>query len=388
MRCIEGYISFCAEGNGLPAFRDALRDAGIRCRDRQMRSGRMTGRVRSRDSAALNQIAADCGVTFTVTRRTGLLRFLLPYRLRIGFLLGALLGCAFFYWSNACVRSIVITGSDALSDTEILSALAGLGITCGTPIRDISFTYAEQRMRLAVSGIERIALRHTGGRLIVDISEERRPPQNAYSRTASNYIAAVPAQITDISVLGGHAVCRVGDAVKPGDLLISGVDTDKFGITHFSHADGVITGIYEEDFLQEQPFCTELPVRGSTVTESFLLAFGRRLPLSPGFTPPACPFIYEEDRTPLALFGHVLPLTLLCCHYTEQLTAITVFSAEEAEAMLEESARRFEQNFHAKDRILAREISFQQSDLGISLQIHYVFEGVIGKVSEIFVKLS
>lgn len=388
MRPITGTVTFTAEGVSLPAFRAALREAGIRCRNQQMQGGVLHGEIRRCDRAPLETAAAAHGVTLRITRETGLLRRLRPYRLRIGIPLGLLLGCGFLWWSNAYIRSIVITGNSRLSDTEILAALESLGITCGTPLRDISFTYAEQRMRIAVRDIERISMRHTGGRLTVEIAEELSPPQLSHPHAASNYIAAVPAQITDISVLGGHAVCKVGDAVKPGDLLISGVDTDKFGITHYYRGDGVITGIYEAEFTQEQPFCTELPVRGETETASYLLAFGKRIPLTWDFQEPAYTFIYEEDRATLSVFGHPLPLSVLRCHYTEQLTGITVFSEAEAKAVLEEAARRFEQNFHAEDRILGRNVSFQQTDLGISLKINYVFEGVIGKISEIFVKLS
>ena len=39
-------------------------------------------------------------------------------------------------------------------------------------------------------------------------------------------------------------------------------------------------------------------------------------------------------------------------------------------------------------RLISKETEFSQSDLGISLKINYVFEGVIGKSCEIFVKLS
>ena len=129
-------------------------------------------------------------------------------------------------------------------------------------------------------------------------------------------------------------------------------------------------------------------MHGHTETETVLSLFGRRFSLSPAFSEPDGMMIYCEDSTPLMLFGRELPLALIRCHYTEQASAITIFSEEEARGLLEESARRFEQNFHAEDTILSRDVSFQQTDLGISLKIHYVFEGSIGEISEIFVKLS
>ena len=98
--------------------------------------------------------------------------------------------------------------------------------------------------------------------------------------------------------------------------------------------------------------------------------------------------IYEEDREPLVLFGNQLPLSLTRCRYTKQETAITVYSESEIQTMLEEAAARYEQNFHADDKIISKRTEISRSDLGISLKINYIFEGVIGKSSEIFVKLS
>ena len=139
-----------------------------------------------------------------------------------------------------------------------------------------------------------------------------------------------------------------------------------------------------------QPFVAELPVRGETVTNTVLSVFGQRVPLTLGFVPPrrTDSIIYEEDREPLMLLGRALPLTLLRCRYTRQASAITVFSEDEARAALEEAAARYEQNLHADDTLISKKAEFQRTDLGILLNINYVFEGVIGKTSEIFVKLS
>ena len=149
-------------------------------------------------------------------------------------------------------------------------------------------------------------------------------------------------------------------------------------------------GIYPAEFTKEQPFVAELPVRGESVSETVLSVFGRRIPMTVGFQPPQdmSQIIYEEDAEPLMLFSRRTPLTLLHCRYTQQETAPAVFSEAEARAILDEAARCYERNFHANDLILGRDAVYSQSDLGISLKINYIFEGVIGKTSEIFVKLS
>lgn len=383
-------IWFSASGERLAAFRDAIRKDGIPCMAQQLRNDRFYAQTAARNERRLQSVAAEYDVAVTVWKRRGLRYLLKPYCRRIGILCGLLCGAAFLWWCNATVRSIEISGNETVSDAEILTALAALGVTYGTPLRDLPYTYVEQRMRLSIGDIEWIALRHTGGRLIVEMTEARQPPQLTDNRIPTNYIATVSAQITEMDVRGGHAVKQVGDAVKAGELLITGVQADQYGMTRYFHADGVVKGIYQAAFTQEQPFVAELPVRGESVSETVMELFGKRFSLSPGFTPPAHPesIIYEEDAERMTLFGKIFPLTLLHCRYTRQETAITVFSREEAQAILEESARRYEQNFHADEMILSREAEFFETDLGISLKINYVFEGVIGKTSEIFVKLS
>ncbi len=383
-------IRFSASGDRLAAFRDALRQSGIRCRSQQIRMQQFFAAVPVRSWKPVCALAEQYAVTLKIRSQHGLRFRLLPYRFRIGLPAGLLLGGLFLYWCNASVRSIEIYGNTRVSDTEILTALETLGVMQGVPFREIPYTYIEQQMRLAVSDIEWITIRHEGGRLLVDLTEETKPPALTNDRIPTNYIATVPSQITKMDICGGKAMKSVGDLVKPGDLLISGTEEDKFGVCRYYHADGTVTGIYPDSFTQMQPFVAELPVRGETITNTVLSVFGQRIPLTLGFVPPRRTesIIYEEDREPLMLLGRALPLTLLHCRYTRQTSAITVFSADEARAALEEAAARYELNLHADDTIISKKAKFQQTDLGILLNINYVFEGVIGKTSEIFVKLS
>ncbi|MBR4201271.1 MAG: sporulation protein YqfD [Oscillospiraceae bacterium] len=385
-----GWITFSAEGTQLSAFREALRKNGIACRAQQIRSNIFYAQTAAKNMRRLTGIAAETDMALCITARHGLRFQLLPFRKRFGLLCGLLCGAAFLYWCNATVRSIEISGNVRVQDAEILSALESLGVGRGSRFRDLPYTYLEQQMRLCISDIEWITMRQEGGRLIVDLTEEREPPALENDRFPTNVTAAVPAQITKMDIHGGHAVKKVGDTVKAGELLISGVHEDPPGVSHYSHADGIVEGIYPAEFTVHQAFVEELPVRGTTVTETVLDLFGKRFSLTLGFTPPedSASFIYEEDAEPLILCGQRLPVTLLRCRYTQRETAITVFSEAEVRAMLEEAAAHFEQNFHAADTVISKKAEFLRDDLGISLNINYVFEGVIGKTSEIFVKLS
>ena len=386
MGLLSAQIVFSAEGAELAVFRDALRTAHFPLTRQQMRGGIFRARAQAKHWFGIVQAAERHGIRLTVQSRRGLRFRLRPYRLRFGLLAGLLLGALLYIRCGCFVRSIEIYGNTAISDTEILRALDSLGVRRGTPVGEIAFSYVEQRMRLAVRGIEWIALRHTGGRLVVDLTEERRPPEMTHDRIPCNLIADRDAQITDIRVLGGQAVRQAGDTVKAGDLILSGAVEDKFGTVRYYHASGTVTGIYEEDFTAEQPFCAEIPVTGETCRRHAAELFGYRfdLPFQPAM--PAGEFVYREERHPLTLFGLRLPFALIGCSFTGKRTALTVYSPEETRELLRESADRFVQNFHADDAVLSRSEEFTETDLGISLKNHYVFKGIIGKTSEIFVK--
>ena len=379
-------ISFSASGARLAAFRDTLRCRGIACRHQQIRGNAFYAEASAADEKRLSALAAEYGVTLEILRRRGLRYPLLPYRRRCGILAGLLCGGLLLYLCNATVREIRITGNAQVSEAELREALAALGVREGVPFRSLRYAWLEQRMCLAVSDIEWITLRKEGGRLIVDLTEERKAPPVNTGRTPCNYVAAVPAEITAMDVQNGFAAVKIGDTVRPGDLLISGVQTDAFGVSKWCRAAGSVTGRYPAVFTQEQPFVAELPVRSETRTQTVFELLGKEFPLSP-VMPPDAPFTRcDTERTPLTLFGRALPCAVIHRCYTVQETAVTVFSEAEARAVLEESAARFEHNFHANDIIISRDAEYRRTDLGILLKINYVFEGVIGKTSEIFVK--
>ena len=383
-------IRFTAQGVQLAAFRDALRRNGVRCRNMQISGGVLSAEISAGAQRMLEALSERYDIRTEITARRGLRFRLAPFRRRYGFLFGLLCGGLFLRWCNAAVRSIEITGNTRIPDAEIIRALSELGVAYGVPFRDLPYNYIEQQMRLAVHDIEWITMRHVGGRLIVDLTEETLPPQMHQDRVPANIIASENAQITGMDVRGGFAVKQIGDTVHAGDLLITGAQTDSFGICRYYHAEGTVIGTYFDTFEQTLPYVSEQPVRGDSQTETVLSVFGRRIPLTLGFVRPAPAenLIYEEDREPFFCFGRQLPLSLIRCRYTVQENAISVFSEAELRAALEESAARYEQNFHADDRLISKETEFSQSDLGISLKINYVFEGVIGKSCEIFVKLS
>lgn len=383
-----GKIRFSAQGEQLSAFREELRQAHLHCKFQQIRGGIFYASAQAYDWYGIAKIAQKHDIQLDTLECRGLYFRLKPYRLRIGIVVGLLGGALICYRCNAFVRTIEICGNTNITEETVFRALSNLGVGYGTAFRSMDFTYIERMLCAEIRDIQWVALRHTGGRLVIDLREEVKPPQMLHERIPCNYVSNVSAQITSIRVLSGYAAVRTGDHVKAGDVLISGVEEDINGVTRYTHATGEVVGIYPYDIEFFQPFCEEITVHGEPLIQPFLSVFGKRIPLRIGFTPPDEPFSYTEQVQPLMLFGRRTPFAQIEGIYTPLVSTIAAYSPAEADALLEEKMLRWEQNLHRNDRIVERKIVRCETDLGILLKINYIFEGVVGKESEIFVKLS
>ena len=109
-----------AAGGQLAAFRDALRRNGVRCRNQQMRGECFSAETAAGAYRMLEALASRYQVRLTVKERHGLRYFFAPYRMRLGFVFGALCGIWFLWWCNARIRSIEITGNQRVPEAEIV----------------------------------------------------------------------------------------------------------------------------------------------------------------------------------------------------------------------------------------------------------------------------
>ena len=63
-------------------------------------------------------------------------------------------------------------------------------------------------------------------------------------------MASADCVIEEITVTKGYAVCKVGDSVKKGDLLISGVIPSEFG-SQYCYAEGTVVGRIKDEIVAE-----------------------------------------------------------------------------------------------------------------------------------------
>lgn len=160
---------------------------------------------------------------------------------RRGGVIAALLMCfALAIISSELVWDVRIEGNTLYSDAEIISELSEAGLTVGKRWRSADLGKIENTALLESDRLSWININRRGTVAYVKVIEKKE--HNANTKLGySNVVASCDAVIEEISVISGVARVKVGDTVRAGDLLISGVINEEYG-GGFCYAEGVVRG--------------------------------------------------------------------------------------------------------------------------------------------------
>ena len=379
-------IRINAKGKQLNRFINAIHQHRIDCRGQFCRGEVFHCDIYRRDLKELQDIAKNCGIELKTAEYDSLSARLFRYRRRLGLLIGILLAFTAALYFSQVVVTIEIEGNSVVSDEVILSALEELNIKAGTPVCKINIPYCENKLRLMIDDVAWAGIRHTGSRLVVQVTEVEHVPEMLLDRVPCNIVASRNAEISSVLVRSGQLKHIVGDYVPKGTILISGVDETENGRTFVHHAMGDIRGIYEENVSFSAPFHAEeaLPT-GRTDTQRTLRLFSLDIPLYFGKSNYSSPSETKEKNA--VIFGHELPLGIKTRTVSETAVTEKDYTEEELTEKLMERVYLYENNFLGNGtKILSRDITTETNGDALTLRAAYRLEGNICEQRDIFIK--
>ena len=379
-------IRINAKGKQLNRFINAIHQHRIDCRGQFCRGEVFHCDIYRRDLKELQDIAKNCGIELKTAEYDSLSARLFRYRRRLGLLIGILLAFTAALYFSQVVVTIEIEGNSVVSDEVILSALEELDIKAGTPVCKINIPYCENKLRLMIDDVAWAGIRHTGSRLVVQVTEVEHVPEMLLDRVPCNIVASRNAEISSVLVRSGQLKHIVGDYVPKGTILISGVDETENGRTFVHHAMGDIRGIYEENVSFSAPFHAEeaLPT-GRTDTQRTLRLFSLDIPLYFGKSNYSSPSETKEKNA--VIFGHELPLGIKTRTVSETAVTEKDYTEEDLTEKLMERVYLYENNFLGNGtKILSRDITTETNGDALTLRAAYRLEGNICEQRDIFIK--
>lgn len=192
-------------------------------------------------------------IDVTFLNEKGLISFIKKNKHRVGLLFGFLIFFTAIIMSSRFVWSINITGNEKLTDEEIIEELNKANFSAGSFIPKINYKELHNRILLNSNDISWISVNITGNVANV-LVKERIYEEEKENKKYSNIVAKCDGQIVLISVIEGEKQVSVGDVVKKGDLLISGVINSQSQGVRYVNADGKVEAYVDKTINVKIPY--------------------------------------------------------------------------------------------------------------------------------------
>ncbi len=246
---------------------EVLYSAGLPVIIRKRRGGGRVFILRIRDLPIFEGVFREQGIAYEIKKKYGLTVYLYRYRLRWGLFLGGALMIAAIFISDDFVWRIDVSGNETIPEERIIEELRQLGFGLGTYHKSVDFDVLHNRFLLASPDIVWIAINMKGSVARVEVREYM-PGGGPEPTARANIVAACDGVIENVMPFSGEAQVSVGEEVKKGQLLISGV-VEYEGIgTEYVYARGEVWAKVTREIFVRIPLEYEEEVRtGDILTE-------------------------------------------------------------------------------------------------------------------------
>ncbi len=273
--------------------------------------------MRSSDHRRYRELLDSVGAVSVCEK--GLPRLVRLYRKRIGLPLGAVLFCIMLFFSSRFIWDMDISGNSELTDDEITELLLSQGCGIGAYVPGLDLYSVCCRCMLECDRIAWISVNLEGTVAHVEIME-REPKPTGPDTCPSNIVAACDGVICYYNVYSGTCAVEVGQQVKKGDLLISGISGEESEDTSFVHSDAAVYAYTVHTLSVKVPYeYEERRPCGDPKIYRTANIFGKsiKLYLNSGNLPGVCDTInyekisLEKSRYRLVIFGDTkLPVVI------------------------------------------------------------------------------
>ena len=274
---IFGYVSLSAERARAHEIMNLCMERGYVYRDLRFEGDRIYFNCSLGTAKKLSDVCGARGIEIVRLRERGVPSLLGRYRRRYGFFAGLALFAAIFFLSGTVIWGIKIDGNARLSEREVLTELRRCGLSVGSRKSGLDVSAIENRVLIESDEISWISVNIIGTVAEVEIREiEVEEEREQY--LASNIVAARDGQIELFEDVRGNIVLNIGDYVRKGELIVSGLyDSQTQGI-RYTDAKGRVLARTERDISVSIPLKYEKKrYTGRVFTEKYLIFFEKEI---------------------------------------------------------------------------------------------------------------
>ena len=338
--------------------------------------------IRRKDYPALKKLAKHKGYGLHLTRKTGYYWHLKSLMHRPVLLVGIVLLFFLTLFVPSRILFLKVEGNKLVSTRQIIEKCQEFGITFGCSRRQIRSEKLKNALLEQIPQLEWAGVNTAGCVATVTVSERPQSQEPPAGITAINSIVAIrDGIITECTVTRGKALCRVGQAVKAGQMLISGY-TDCGISIRAEGAKGEVFGQTERDFsgIVDRNRLSKVKT-GQTIRKYAVIIGKNRINFykDSGIPASECDRIYTQ--IPLTLPGGLeLPVWLVIETWICYEPVAQVISEDTARQILLDYASAYTKEQMVAGQIMSRIDYFTENSDAFRLEGKYYCHEMIGQI--------
>lgn len=276
-----------------------------------------------------------------------------------------------------------VEGNQTISDKMILEYAANCGIAFGASRREVRSEKMKNALLEALPQLQWAGVNTSGCVATISVREREIGKQPEEVHGVSSIVAACDGLIQSCTVIKGNAVCAVGQAVKAGQMLISGYTDCGLSIQAcraegevFAQTEHAISVVALSEYSQK--------ISKNKETRKYSLLIGKKrinLYKDSGILESTCDKMVLENCLTLP-GGFVLPVTLITEVWSYNDESVTAVDPDQLEEQLKTFASAYLNSQMIAGRILSADETVIPEDGFVCLEGKYACHEMIGRVQK------
>lgn len=375
---LAGLVEVQLVSADLPRMLNAVGDANIELRDARVQDEyHLLFRISRKQLRELTLLAEKRGAQLNILSHQGLYYGFMGLLKRPVLTFGLLGIFLFSLWVPSRVFFVEIEGNTSVASRQIIEVASACGIGFGASRREVRSEKIKNALLAAMPQLQWAGVNTYGCRAVITVRERNQAKTDAQQGTVSSIVAVRDGIVREMTVLKGNALCKTGQVVKKGEVLVSGY-TDCGICIQATEAKAEIYGDTEHRLTAVLPTEYVCRTEETASTKKYSLIIGKKrinFFKGSGISGTTCAKIYVEKYLTLP-GGLQLPIGIAWEQCDEYKTDLTV--CQQAQQILSDFAARYLPQQMQAGKITSTNELFFQKESCVSMEGIYSSYEMIG----------
>lgn len=312
-RSFAGYLRIEATSASIADMLSAVNDAGIVLTDVTPKNDLVVEATVSRsDYQRLEKLLSRRGEKFKVTQKQGVFWSIAALRRRPVLVVGLAIYLILAMYLPTRVLFVKVEGNKMVTTQAVLEEAEQIGISFGASRRDVRSEAVKNALLTAMPQLQWAGINTYGCVAVISVEERTEEIKIRENKSVCSVVAKCDGVIQEMTVTRGNALCKVGQAVTAGQVLVSGY-TDCGIIIKATTAEAEVYADTLHELEAVTPTQREERTEIDREESRYYLIFGKnmiKLFKDSGISDASCVKMYEESYLTLP-GGFQLPVALV-----------------------------------------------------------------------------